>query len=153
LAIFDELNGTSAVTLAGFGLLTVALPVVFPQLRPAVKQAIKLGITLLTEANAEAEAELIESLVETTLSLIDQDLAAPPDDSPHPQAVLQRVHAFKRKAQARAQRWGADEPDRRRRYHRHVAALESAIAARGPTRHPRDRQIIETAFADLAEGI
>jgi uncharacterized membrane protein len=150
--MLEDLSKSNIYTLLGLAALSVVLPRLVPQLRPTLTSAIKAGVTLLAESEVEAEAELVSSLVATTMQAIEDALAQPVSDGEARDAVRKQVRHFKRQARVRARRWAADDHDGHRRYRRHVAKLESALAERKRrARRPRTHQIIEDAFISLAQ--
>jgi hypothetical protein len=146
------LTKPNLVTLAGLGVLSLALPSLLPQLRPAAVSAIKAGLTLFTESEAEAEAELIESLVAFTAARIREALASDAGEAERRHRVRRSIEHFKRHARKRAQRWGGDEPGRKRSYQRHIARLETTLAEQKQEAPPHQQDAIEDAFIALAEG-
>jgi hypothetical protein len=144
-----EMTKSNIMIFLGLALVSSALPELLPNVRPAVRSAIKLGIDLLTESEVEAEAELIQSLVAATMQGIRQDLSKPATGPEPSEAIRKRIEHFKRQARIRARRWTNDHDDRHRRYRRHVARLESALAKHKRQAGPRDQRILDYAFAAL----
>src|ERR1700693_5213605 len=105
---FEDLAKSNLVTIAGLGLLAVALPELVPSMRPVLKSALKIGVSLFLESEAEAEAELIQSLVSSTLEGIQQVLSKPADEAERQEAVRRRIRHFQRKGRLRAARWNSD---------------------------------------------
>ena len=148
----EDLTKPNLVLLLGLGALSVAVPKMLPEMRPTVKSAIKFGLALFSESEGEAEADLIQSLVAATLAQIQKELSGPGSEPERRARVRRNIARFKDKARKRADRWASDEPGRRRSYRRHVAGLESALAARKQHADPDTQDIIEDAFVALAEG-
>jgi hypothetical protein len=150
---FEDLAKSNLVTIAGLGLLAVALPELVPSMRPVLKAALKIGVSLFLESEAEAEAELIQSLVSATLDGIQQALSKPADEAERQEAVRRRIRHFQRKARSRAERWNSDERERHRSYRRQVAQLQSGLVERKQHVGPRRQRIIDEASIFLAQEI
>jgi hypothetical protein len=149
ISMFEDMAKSNIVIFVGLALVSSALPELLPNVRPAVRSAIKSGIDLLMESEAEAEAELIQSLVAATMQGIRQALSIPAGEPERSEAIRERVEHFKRQARIRARRWTNDHDDRHRRYRRHVARLESALAKQKQQAGPPDQLILDYAFAAL----
>jgi hypothetical protein len=149
----EDLTKPNLVTIAGVAALSLALPALVPSLRPVVVSALKIGMALLREADGEAESELIQSLVSATMREIARELSGSAEPPEQRAAVRRRIGHFKRQAQARAQRWAADDHAANRCYRRHVTKLHAALNAEKRQVGPRRQQLIEDASADLLEGM
>lgn len=125
--MFEGIGKPNLVTLLTLGLAAAILPKILPDVRPAMGTAVKLALDLLTESEAEAAEELIEALVSGTIAEIHRQLSGPADPHQTRQAVEHTMARFKKRARGRAHRWGADEHDRQRRYHRHLTKLREAV--------------------------
>jgi len=147
--MLENLTKSDVVMVLGLGLLAAAVSDLLPNTRPLLRSAVQFGFDLLTESETEAEAELIHLLVRTTMRHIRQDLSRAAGEPECCEAVQTRVEDFKRQARIRARRWGADPHDSRRRYHRHVARLETSLAKQKQEVGPRDQRILDYAFEAL----
>src|SRR5689334_4679406 len=125
--MFEDIGKPNLLTLLALGLASAVLPKLLPEMRPAMGTAVKVVLDLLTESEAEAAEELMQALVSGTIAEINRRLAEPATPDHSRQAVEHTITRFKRRAQQRAHRWGADELDRRRRYRRHLTKLRAAV--------------------------
>jgi Sec-independent protein translocase protein TatA len=139
-------NFTNLLVLGGIG---VVLPKLLPNMGPAVGAAVKIVIDLLTESEAEAAEELVEALVSSTMAEINSHLAGAAGPEEGRRLAEHSVAQFKRKARQRAYRWGSDDKDRHRRYHRHLTKLREEIERARPSDEDWQRNI----FDDLGEII
>jgi hypothetical protein len=140
--------------LTAAGLAAIAVTALAPQSRgPGSKRPpwanwVKAGATLCLEAQGEAEAEIVARLAQAALEEIGKALAHPVPEKRHP-AVRAVVRRYKRRVQRRAARFAPDKAPRRRRYLRHVAALETRIAHRHAAASADQRQGFEHALSAL----
>ena len=149
----EDLTKPNLITIAGLGLLAVALPELAPSLRPALKSALKLGISLFVESEAEAEAELLQSLVSTTLDAIERAMSKPGEEHEQREAIRRSIRHFQRKARSRAERWNSDERQRHHCYRRQVAQLQSGLVERKQRVGPRRQHVIDEASIFLDQEI
>lgn len=125
---FGKSNLVNFLVLGAVGIiLPRILPKVLPEVGPAVGTAVRVVIDLLTESEAEAAEELMNALVSGTISEINRQISHTRDPGEARQSVEDSVARFKRRARERAHRWGGDHDDRRRRYHRHLQKLQTAV--------------------------
>jgi len=148
--MLENITKSNVVTVVGIGVAAAVLSELLPNTRPLIKSAIQLGLDLLTESEAEAEADLIRSLVTATMRGIRDDLSDSASEAESRKAVRHRIDHFKHRARVHARRWGGDQHDQRRRYTRHLARLESALASEKSEIEPSDRRVLDYAFEALS---
>jgi hypothetical protein len=149
--MLESITKSDILAVVGLGVAAAVLSGLLPNARPALRSAVKFGVDLFLESEGEAEAELIQSLVAATMHGIREDLSKTHSEPERRDAVEARVENFKRQARIRARRWGSDQQDRHRRYHRHLARLETTLARKKQEALPeRDRRVLDYAFEALA---
>jgi Sec-independent protein translocase protein TatA len=125
--MFEEIGKPNLTNLLVLGVIGAVLPKLLPQMAPAMGTAVKVVIDLLTESEAEATEELVEALVSGTVAEINRHIARADNPEEGRRLAEQSVAQFEHKARRRAHRWGRDDKDRHRRYHRHLAKLHEEM--------------------------
>lgn len=144
-----EIGETGALPIAGLGLAAIIVPYFIPALRSRAGELVKASAKLFLEAEFGADNALTEWLVDAT---VDALMRAPLDKPTeqrrqHTERVLDR---FVAKAHAGARRRGFGHEDKRRRYHKHLAAIERALKQKQRRAGPRHAPMFEHALHRIA---
>jgi Sec-independent protein translocase protein TatA len=147
--MFEDIGRPNLTNLLVLGAIGVVLPKLLPNMGPAVGTAVKIVIDLLTESEAEAAEELVEALVSSTMAEINSHLAAAVGPEEGRRVAEHSVGQFKHKARQRSDRWGSDDKDRHRRYHRHLTTLRKEMERASLGHEDWQRNVLD----DLGETI
>jgi hypothetical protein len=141
---FADLLKTDSVPLVGLGILGLALPFLFPALRPQFAMLAKSSAKLFLEAEIGADSALTDRLVDAAVDAL-VGASSHGSDEHRKEHAEREIDRFVAAASAAAERRGWDEQDTKRRYHRHLAKLDSALSHARHRAHPSQRTALDHA--------
>jgi hypothetical protein len=148
MAVEDILKGNVMVAVA-LGATALLLPKVFPYLSPPVRDIVSAGLSLVAEAEGEAEIGIVGRLADTALEQVLARLKEPGTPEEREEAAHAVITNFKRRARARARRYGSNDADRHARYHRHLAALEHKLGRASAHHRTQTKEVLDDLSATL----